>query len=63
MALRTSAARQLQNVAAYVETGHCPKSGELEPAFAEWDRIAPPQEENDRPRLVRRVIDQVRQFP
>jgi uncharacterized membrane protein YccC len=63
IALRASAARQLQYVATYVETGHCPKSGELELAFAEWNRIAPPQAENDRPRLVRRVIDQVRQFP
>ena len=61
--LRTSAARQLQHVATYVETGHCPKSAELESAFAEWNRIAPPQAENDRPRLVRRVIDQVRQYP
>jgi multidrug resistance protein MdtO len=63
IALRSSAARQLQHMAAYVETGHCPKSVELESAFAEWNRIAPPQAENDRPRLVRRVIDQVRQFP
>jgi multidrug resistance protein MdtO len=63
MALRASAARQLQHVATYVETGHCPKSAELELAFAEWNRIAPPQAENDRPRLVRRVIERVRQYP
>jgi multidrug resistance protein MdtO len=63
MVLRASAARQLQHVAAYVETGHCPKSAELESAFTEWSRIVPPPAENDRPRLVRRVIDQVRQYP
>ena len=61
--LRATAARQLQQAAAYVETGHCPKSAELEYAFAEWNQIVPPPAENDRPRLVRRVIDQVRQFP
>jgi multidrug resistance protein MdtO len=61
--LRASAARQLQHVAIYVETGNCPKSAELESAFAEWNRIAPPQAENDRPRLMRRVVEQIRQFP
>ncbi len=61
--LRASAARQLQLVATYVEIGHCPKSAELESAFTAWSQIVPPPAENDRPRLVRRVIDQVRQFP
>ena len=61
--LRASAARQLQQVAVYVESGFCPKSAELELAFAEWDRKVPSPAENDRPRLVRRVIEQIRQYP
>ena len=61
--LRACGARQLQHVAAYVETGHCPQSAELETAFSEWSRIIPPTSENDRPRLVRRVVDQIRQYP
>ena len=42
IALRASAAKQLQQVAAYVETGHCPKSAELEYCFRrmEPDRSA-----------------------
>jgi multidrug resistance protein MdtO len=63
LALRASGAKQLQQVAAYVETGHCPKSADLESAFAEWSRIIPPPAENDRPRLIRRVVEQIRQFP
>jgi multidrug resistance protein MdtO len=61
--LRTCAARQLQQVAAYVETSHCPKSVELEVALEDWNKKIPPPEQNDRPRLVRRVVDQVRLFP
>jgi len=61
-ALRACEARQLQLVAVYIETGHCPQSAELESAFTEWSRIIPPPAENDRPRLVRRIVEQIRQF-
>ena len=61
--LRASAARQLQHVAAYIESGNCPKSAELELALVEWNQKVPSPAENDRPRLVRRVIEQIRQFP
>ncbi len=63
MALRSCAMRQLQQMAAYIETGRCPKSVELESAFAEWSRIIPPPADNDRPRLVGRLVQQIRQFP
>jgi len=59
IALRASGARQLQRVAVYIETGHFPKSADLESTFAEWSRIIPPPEENDRPRLVRRIVEQI----
>jgi len=63
IALRSCATSQLQQVAAYIENGSCPKSAELELAFAEWSRTIPPPADNDRPRLVGRLVQQIRQFP
>ena len=60
--LRTGAAEELQHVAAFVETGQPPKSTGLESAFTTWNYTVAQVTENDRPRLVRRLIEQIRQL-
>jgi multidrug resistance protein MdtO len=62
MVLRMSAADQLQHVAAFVENGQPSKSNDLESTFATWNHAVAQVKENDRPRLVRRIVDQVRQL-
>ncbi|HEY3861860.1 MAG TPA: FUSC family protein [Verrucomicrobiae bacterium] len=57
--LRTAVAGHLQRMAASVETGQPSPSGSLESAFAKWNLTAAGIVENDRPRLVRRLVDQV----
>jgi multidrug resistance protein MdtO len=55
--LRMSAAEQLQHVAAFVETGQPSKSNGLESTFTAWNHIVAQVTENDRPRLVRRLVE------
>jgi multidrug resistance protein MdtO len=55
--LRLSAAEQLQHVAAFVETGQPSKSNGLESTFAAWNHTVAQVTENDRPRLVRRLVE------
>ena len=57
--LRTSAAEHLQHVAAFVETGQPLKSSGLESAFTTWNHAVAQVTENDRPRLVRRLVEQI----
>jgi hypothetical protein len=57
--LRASAAEQLQHVAALVETGQPSKSNGLESAFTAWNHAVVQVTDNDRPRLVRRVVEQI----
>jgi multidrug resistance protein MdtO len=60
--LRAGAAEELQHVAALVETGKPSKSNGLESAFTTWNHTVAQVTENDRPRLVRRLIEQIRQL-
>ena len=60
--LRMSAVEQLQHVAAFVETGQPSKSNDLESAFTTWNHKVAQATENDRPRLVRRLIEQIKQL-
>ena len=60
--LRTGAAEELQHFATIVETGQPSKSNGLESAFTQWNHTVAPVTENDRPRLVRRLIEQIRQL-
>ncbi|HEX4122711.1 MAG TPA: FUSC family protein [Verrucomicrobiae bacterium] len=57
--LRTAVADYLQHLAASFETRRPPPSGSLKPAFAKWNLTTAGIAENDRPRLVRRLVDQV----
>jgi hypothetical protein len=57
--LRRVVADHLQRMAASVETGQPSPSDSLDTAFAKWQLMAAGIVENDRPRLVRRLIDQV----
>ncbi len=61
-ALRTKAAERLQNFAAFIETSQPTKSNDLEATFASWDQAAARVTENDRPRLVRGLVEQIRQL-
>jgi|GEM_PF-550021 len=58
--LRTNLAEQLQHVADFVETGQPSKISNLEPALTAWNQAAAQIKENDRPRLVRRLVEQIR---
>jgi len=60
MELRTGAADQLMRVAVFVEGGRPAKSSNLEPAFTSWNHAVSGITGNDRPRLVRRMAEQVR---
>ncbi|HEV2694502.1 MAG TPA: FUSC family protein [Verrucomicrobiae bacterium] len=60
--LRTRAADQLRQAAGFIETSRPIKSTDMEGAFAAWNRTVTNITDNDRPRLVRRVIQQVRQI-
>jgi multidrug resistance protein MdtO len=57
--LRVVVAAHLQRMAASVETGQPYPSCAVESALAEWNQTAPRSAENDRPRLIRRLVDQV----
>lgn len=60
--LRMSAAEQLQHVASFVETGQPPKPNGLESNFTTWKHAVAQVTDNDRPRLVRRLIEQIGQL-
>jgi hypothetical protein len=60
--LRGSAAAQLQNVAAFIENGQPPKPNSLESNFTTWKHTVAQVTDNDRPRLVRRLIEQIGQL-
>jgi multidrug resistance protein MdtO len=57
--LRDRAAGQLQAAAAQLEVSKCPASGDLEPDFSLWNQTVAPVTGNDRPRLIRRVVEQI----
>jgi hypothetical protein len=57
--LRCDVASHLQDMAASVESGQPLPSNNLESAFAKWNVAAAGIVENDRPRLVRRLVGQV----
>ena len=57
--LRSSAAKQLQNIAAFIETGQPPKPNGLESNFMTWNHAVAHVTDNDRPRLVRRLVEQI----
>ncbi len=57
--LRTGVADYLRRMAASVETGNPSPPDNLEPVFAKWNFAAAGIVENDRPRLVRRLVDQI----
>ncbi|HEY3855370.1 MAG TPA: FUSC family protein [Verrucomicrobiae bacterium] len=57
--LRRAVADYLQRMALSVETGQPSPSGSLEPSFAKWNFTTTEIVENDRPRLVRRLVNQV----
>jgi multidrug resistance protein MdtO len=57
--LRRAVADHLQRMAVSVESGQPSPSGGLEPALAKWNLAAAGAVENDRPRLVRRLVDQI----
>ena len=56
------AAEQLQGTATFIESGQPGRASDLETAFAAWNHVVVQVTGNDRPRLVRRIIDQVRQL-
>ena len=58
-ALRNSAAEQLQHVAAFIETGQPPKPNGLESNFTTWNHAVAHVTDNDRPRLVRRLVEEI----
>ena len=57
--LRLAAADHLRSMATSVETGQPSPYDSLDSAFAKWNLTAASIVENDRPRLVRRLIDQI----
>jgi multidrug resistance protein MdtO len=57
--LRMSAADQLQRVADFVEAGQPLKSNGLETTFSAWNHAVSQVKENDRLRLMRRVVRQI----
>ncbi len=57
--LRTVVADYLGRAAASVESGQSVPSSNLEPVFADWNRSTTGIIGNDRPRLVRRLVNQV----
>jgi hypothetical protein len=60
--LRSSAAAQLQDVAAFIETGQPPKPNGIESNFTAWNHTVTQVTDNDRPRLMRRLIEQIGQL-
>jgi hypothetical protein len=61
--LRDVVADDLQRMAISVEDGQPLSPCPLESAFAKWNLAAAGIAGNDRPRLVRRLVDQVQDLP
>jgi multidrug resistance protein MdtO len=61
-ALRAEISDYLKRVADYVREGRRPESCPLESALATWNRAAAQVTDNDRPRLVRRLVGQIREI-
>jgi hypothetical protein len=59
LVLRRNAAAQLEHIAASLENRSALKPVDLSPVFALWNQAAPPVTQNDRPRLIRRVVEQI----
>jgi multidrug resistance protein MdtO len=59
LVLRTNVADQLEQIAASLENRPAPKAGDLQASLVAWNQLAPPATQNDRPRLMRRVIEQI----
>ena len=57
--LRMSAAERLQRVAAFIETGQPPKPNDMASIFATWNHTVVRMADNDRPRLVRRLVEEI----
>ncbi len=60
-ALRTSAAKRLQGIAAFVESGRRSEPDDFESAVANWARATIQTTGNDRVRLLRGLVEQIRQ--
>jgi multidrug resistance protein MdtO len=60
--LRNVASDCLRRMAAFVESGRQVPPNELESAFTEWNLTVANVAGNDRPRLVRRLVDQIRRL-
>lgn len=60
--LRTCAAEQLQCTATHIERGLPVRVANLDTAFAAWNQAVAQVTGNDRPRLVRRIIQQVQEL-
>jgi multidrug resistance protein MdtO len=62
LALRSRAADQLQQIAAAVENRPTSPAGGLPHAYAVWNQTVPHFTPNDRPRLIRRVVEQIKEM-
>jgi multidrug resistance protein MdtO len=60
--LRASASEQLQQISALLEGGPAITLSSPDAAFATWNRAVSQVTDNDRPRLVRRVTEQIHQL-
>jgi uncharacterized membrane protein YccC len=60
-ALRARAADYLEQTAVFLENGKTPDAAGLEAAFQTWSKMVGPVTGNDRPRLVRRAVGQIRE--
>jgi multidrug resistance protein MdtO len=60
-ALRTSVAKKLEGIATFVESGQPSETGDFESALANLNRIVAPSEGNERVRLLRGLVEQIRQ--
>jgi multidrug resistance protein MdtO len=57
--LRMSAAERLQVVAVFIESGQPPKPNDMESIFTTWNHTVVRVADNDRPRLVRRLVEEI----
>ncbi len=60
--LRAGVADQLDHIAVFIETGQGRRPCHLEKIYEDWNQAASQVPGNDRPRLVRRIVDQVQQL-
>ena len=61
-ALRSEMADYLRQVADFVHTARPPKECQLDRAYEAWNQTTQGVTDNDRPRLVRRLVNQVREL-